>query len=248
MKTRRLLEVDIARLAPLARDEQRIRMRRLTKGGGRFSLNPTRDQFPDIMNVQPPMFVSLGAQKFTDFAVVEACLRRACRSGEELAFNLQASRMLHSHYCAQGIVSHEYDFGSMSLGLDRGIRFWVPSYYGRGDLPVITFIDPRGGQRLTALGRDVVFSAMHASIRERNPDFSEAVLEIIQLPYDRKPKSSANVASTKTLQVFTLADQPKYDFAQIDGMLTDTLRLWDEVCSEVAEEIRREATGTGPLI
>lgn len=53
MKIRRLLEVDLARLAPLPPDEQRTRMSKLLGGGARFSFHPMRAQLLDIMNVQP---------------------------------------------------------------------------------------------------------------------------------------------------------------------------------------------------
>jgi hypothetical protein len=247
MKIRRLIEVDLARLAPLPADEQRRRMAKMVGGGGRFSFKPMRDLYPDIMNVQPPIFASLGPSAATDFAIIEAKLLKSCRSIEELASNMQASRMLHSHYRTTGTVSIPYSFGHMALGLERGIQYWDQSFYARDGHPVITFIDPRGGQGLTSIARDVVFSAMHAAVRERNPDFSEAVLEIIQLPYDRKVAAKA-IPGRRTLQVHTLTGDPKYTFAEIDKMLTDTLRNWDEVCAAAAADTRKRAGGKGTLI
>lgn len=248
MKTRRLLEVDLARLAPLPADEQRRRMNKLIGGGGRFSFKPTRDQFPEVLNSQPPMFASLGTAPVTEFRVIEERLNKECRSAEERAFNILAARMLYSHFRAQDVVSHPYNFGSMALGLERGIQYWTQSFYARGDAPVLTFIDPRGGQGLTAKARDVVFAAMHASIRERNPDFADAVLEIIQLPYDRPSKTAGEVSTPRLLRVHTLDGLPVYSFEEIDRMLTQTLRIWDEVCAEAVAETRRRATGTGTLL
>ena len=248
MKTRRLLEVDLARLAPLAPDEQRRRMTKLVGGGGHFSFNPMRDQFPDILNSQPPLFAPLGTSPVTEFKVIEERLKKDCRSAKELAFNLQATRMLYGHFRQHDVVSHPYNFGSMSLGVERGIQYWVQSFYARGDLPVVTFIDPRGGQGLTTQARDVAFAAMHASIRERNPDFVNAILEIIQLPYDRQSKATESTSAPRVLRVHTLDGQPVYTFEEIDRMLTQTLRIWNEVCAEAAADTRRRASGTGPLL
>jgi hypothetical protein len=248
MKIRRLLEVDLARLAPLPPDEQRRRMTRLLGGGGRFSFQPTRAQLPDVMNVQAPMFSALGPPAATDFSAIEAILHRTCRSPEELLFNIQAARMLHSHFRALEIVSRPYDFGTLPLGLERGIQYWVPVYYGRGEVPVITFIDPRGGQGLTAQAREVVFSAMHAGIRERNPDFDNAILEIIQLPYVPRSRAATSKTRTRVLRIHTLSTPVMYSFNELDRMLTATLQLWDMVCAEAAAETRKRAGGTGTLL
>lgn len=246
MKIRRLLEVDLARLAPLPTDEQRTRMTTLLGGGARFSFHPMRAQLPDIMNVQAPMFSALGPPVSTEFSVIEAILQRKCRSSEERRFNIQAARLLHSHFLGQGIFSRPYDFGTLPLGLERGIQYWVPVFYGRGDVPVITFIDPRGGQGLNAQARDIVFAAMHAGIRERNPDFAEAILEIIQLPY--ASNRSETESPQRVLRIHTLGSAVKYEFSELDRMLTATLRLWDEVCAEAAADTRKRAGGTGSLL
>jgi hypothetical protein len=248
MKTRRLLEVDIARLAPLPQDEQRQRMGKLIGGGGRFSFKPTRDQFPEVLNSQPPMFAPLGESPVTEFRVIEERLRKDCRSTKELAFNMQAARMLYAHFRAQDVVSRPHSFGSMSLGTERGIQYWVQSFYARGDLPVVTFIDPRGGQGLTARARNVVFAAMHATIRERDPDFANAVLEIVQLPYERQSKNAPSSVTPRVLRVYTLEDEPIYSFEEIDAMLTETLCIWDEVCAAAMAETRRRAGGSGSLL
>jgi hypothetical protein len=247
MKTRRLLEVDLARLAPLSLREQRRRMASLVEGGGRFSCKPTRDQCPDILNSQPPMFVALDTSPVTEFNVIEATLKKECRSQHELSFNLQAAQMLYRHFRSVGVVSHPHNFGSMSLGLDRGVQYWVQGYYARDGLPVVTFIDPRGGQGLTSAAREVVFAAMHATIRERNPDFANAILEIIQLPYDRK-EATETTTPRRTLTAHTLEGTPKYTFEELDRMLTETLGLWYEVWLETVAEKRSRAGGKGTLL
>src|SRR4051812_43630628 len=84
MKIRRLLEVDIARYATLSADEQRLRMRKqVGGGGGLFSFKPTRDQFADILNSQPPIFVPLGASPVTELPIIEEAIRKSSRSPEE---------------------------------------------------------------------------------------------------------------------------------------------------------------------
>ena len=244
MKITRLLEVDVACLAPLLVSIQRPRMVKMReKGGGIFSFKPTRNELPDIMNTQPPMFMSLGTAPVTPFSVVQAKLMRTCRPNKELAFNLQAAHMLYTHFRSNNVVSVPYAFGTMAIGLDRGLQYWTATYYARDGRPVVTFIDPRGGHGLTAAGRDVVFSAMHAAIRERIPDFDTAILEILQLPYDDTKKVPKGMMKPRRLQVYTLDGAPKYTFAELDTMLTQTLRLWDEVCADVAAEKKKKRSG-----
>lgn len=246
MTTRRLIEADLARLASLPLDEQRRRMAKLVGGGATFSLEPMRRQFGDIMNVQPALFADLEVAKVTAFSVIEKELRRRCRPGDELLHNLACARLLHGHYAALKVVSRAYDFGAFPLGLDRGVRFWVGAYYGRGKRPVLTFIDPRGGSlRLTNAAREVVHSAMHAGIRERNPDYGDAILEIVQLPYVEKPDTRRDGKRERTIRVYGLEGEVKYDFEQLDRMFTATLNLWDEVWAEATADIRKRASG-GP--
>lgn len=250
MKITRLLEVDVARFAPLSPSIQRPRMVKMQEnGGGIFSFKPTRNELSDIMNVQPPMFMTLGTAPVTPFRIVQTNITKGCRSNKELAFNLHAAHMLYNHFRGNNVVSVAYDFGTMALGLDRGLRYWTPTYYARDGRPVVTFIDPRGGHGLTAAARDVVFSAMHASIRERIPDFDNAILEIIQLPYDDTKVVPKGTMKPRRLAIYTLSDMPKYSFPEVDAMLTQTLRLWDDVCAEAAADKRkRSGGGKGSLI
>jgi hypothetical protein len=247
---RRLIEVDLARLAPLSLDEQRRRMVRLISGRPRFSLEHMRSQFVDIMNVQPALFADIELAKATAFSEIEKELRRRCKPGDELLHNLACAGLLHSHYTSLGVVSRAYDFGTFPLGLDRGVRFWVGAYYGRDERPVLTFIEPRGGSLgLTCDAREVVYSAMHAGIRERNPDYFDAILQIVQLPYEGKPGARDNGKKVRTIYISELEGEVRYDFEQLDRMFTATLNLWDEVGAEVAADIgKRSGGGPGPLI
>lgn len=243
--TRRLIEVDLARLAPLSLDEQRRRMVDLVGGRPQFSLEPMRSQFGDIMNVQPALFADVERAKTTAFSEIAKILRRRCRPGDELRHNLACASLLHGHYASMEVASRAYDFGSFPLGLDRGVRFWVGAYYGRGGQPVLTFIDPRGGSlRLTSAAREVVHSAMHAGIRERNPDYADSILQILQLPYSEKSDVRGD-GKVRIIRVHELEGTVRYDFEQLDRMFTATLNLWDEVSAETEADIRKRASG-GP--
>jgi len=247
---RRLIEVDLARLAPLSLDDQRQRMANLVGGKPRFSLEHMRKQFRDIMNVQPALFAGMELTDATAFSVIEKELRRLCKPGDELRHNLECARLLHAHYTELKVASREYDFGTFPLGLERGVRFWVGSYYGRDGRPVLTFIDPRGGNlRLTVDARDVVHSAMHAGIRERNPDYADAILQVVQLPYMEKRGAREDSKKVRTIRIHELTGEVKYSFEQLDRMFTATLNLWDEVwAASVAETRKRASGGPGGLI
>lgn len=248
MKIRRLPEVELANLTVLPLDEQRRRMTKLASdGGGIFSFEPTREQFPDILNSQPELFRSLGPTPITEFPVIAAKLRKRCKPGIELEFNLLVAKMLYGHFRAENAVSREFFFSSLPVGLDRSVRFWISAYYARDGLPVLTFIDPRGGRNLTARGRNVVFSGMHFGIRERYPDFAESLLQIVQVPYLDKPRG-AKVHRDREIRHYDLSGDPVFSFEQLDEMLTRTLLLWDEVCASVAEETRKRAGEPGTLI
>lgn len=88
---------------------------------------------------------------------------------------------------------------------------------------------------------------MHSSIRERNPDFAGAVLELIQLPY-RAAKTAGLGSTQRQVMVYTVEGSSAYLFEEIDRMPTQTLRIWDEVCAEAVAETRRRAGGKGTLI
>lgn len=211
----------------------------------RFSLEHMRSQFGDIMNVQPALFADIELSKTTAFSEIEKELRRRCRPGDELLHNLACARLLHSHYASLKVVSRAYDFGNFPLGLNRGVRFWVGAYYGREERPVLTFIDPRGGSLgLTRAACEIVHSAMHAGVRERNPDYADAILQIVQLPY-QKSDNARGVEKVRAIRIHELEGEVTYDFDQLDRMFTATLNLWDEVSSEASEDIRKRADG-GP--
>lgn len=222
----------------------------LISGRPQFSLEPTRSQLRDIMNVQPALFADVELAKATAFSEIEKELRRRCKRGDELLHNLACARLLHGHYTSLSVVSHAYDFGTFPLGLDRGVRFWVEVYYGRDGRPVLTFIDPRGGSlRLTRVASEVVHSAMHAGIRERNPDYADAILQIVQLPYVNRPDAEQKGDKVRAVRIYELEGEVRYDFEQLDRMFTATLNLWDEVWAEAAADIRKQAGGgPGPLI
>jgi hypothetical protein len=56
MKIRRLSEIDLARIAPLAAEEKLHRLRALKEGRPPHTYNPMRASLGDILNLQPEMF------------------------------------------------------------------------------------------------------------------------------------------------------------------------------------------------
>src|SRR5690349_8176055 len=89
VKIRPLPEVDLANFTTLSLDDQRHRMKRMAEGeGGHFSFDPTRKNFSDILNCQPPLLTALGAPAETPFEQIERALVLKCKAGNELKFNL----------------------------------------------------------------------------------------------------------------------------------------------------------------
>jgi hypothetical protein len=247
MKTRPLPEIDLANFAALPPDEQRRRMSKMAReDGGHFSFNPARTQFPDILNSQPPMFAPLGRPPITPFEVIADALRKRCKAGDELSFNLAVSQMLYDYFRGLDVVSLPYHFDGLPIGVGRRISFWIPAYYVRDGQPVVSYIDPRGGKNLTQLGRDVAFATMHVGIRERVPDFENAILEIIQTPY-RTIRAGRDKATIRKLCV-RQCDAIRYTYDELDVMFSQTLALWNDVWSEHLSEVRKSAGKKGSLL
>jgi hypothetical protein len=90
---------------------------------------------------------------------------------------------------------------------------------------------------------------MHAGIRERNPDYADAILQIVQLPYADEIDADGKRKRVRTIRVNELVGDVKYDFDQLDQMFTATLNLWDELWAEALADTRKRAGGgPGPLI
>lgn len=177
MKIRPLPEIDLARITTMPRDGQRKPLEQIRYGRPPFSYAPFRSRYHDIFNVQPAMF---GPVAPTDWAIVEANLRRKCKSNEEITANLRVAKGLHEFTTAAQIMGRAQEFFPMAMSTGRKVTYWLPMILAIDERPLVPFIDPRRSRSLTKEGRRFVFSMMHERIRAADPDYANVGLGIFQ--------------------------------------------------------------------
>lgn len=238
MKIRPLPEIDLARIAPLPKDQQRRHLEQLQHGRPPFSYGPLRANFPDIFNVQPEMF---GPVAPSEWAVIEAQLGRACRSDDELRSNLAVARGLHRFTTDAHMLGRTQDFFPLAMGSGRRVSYWLSMILSLEGRPVVPFIDPRRSRGLTREGRRFVFSMMHERIRAVDPDYDAVHFAIFQFGDFTDDRRNPILHMDDGVELFPLA--------ALESMVATTYELWQEVCDEREVEARRKATGTrGSLI
>lgn len=177
MKIRRLPEIDLARIAPMATDQKRRALEHFKLGHPTITYKPVRSRFADIFNVKPDLFAATDP---TAWPVLERLIRAKATSDEERDANLLIAKGLHAFASANALRSRSHNFFSLSLSVGEKVEYWLPMVTALDGAPLVVFIDPRRGKRLTADARRFVFSMMHEHIRLANPDFDEARLGILQ--------------------------------------------------------------------
>lgn len=238
MKIRRLPEIDLARIAPKPTDEKRIALERFKVGQSKITITykPVRAKFADIFNVQPDMFASADPDP-TVWPVLERLIRAKAMSDDEYNANLLVAKGLYEFAMANALRSRFHDFFSLSLSVGKKVEYWLPMVTALDGVPLVVFIDPRRGQRLTAEARRFVFSMMHEHIRVANPDFDEVRLGILQF--------GKVVGDQRPVKFWTDTGIALFSFEELDQMVRETYDIWREVSESREDEVRRKAAGGG---
>ena len=234
MTTVRLLpDTDLARVALLSEDEKLVQLRRVKFGVPPHSLNPLRKAVPGLFNARKSL-LELPACTLND---VEAAIRRDCRGHPEwLDPNLTLARKLFEFNAKRALVAVERSFEPVPIGFGARLKLWHDFYTVQSERPVVSFIDPRLQNGLTALGRQFAFSAMYHNLAIG--DFSEATFEILRLP---RIKDS----NERFVQVFQFDVSELVSEDDINQAINKTYEVWAKVLAEREEEERRRpATGT----
>ena len=237
---RRLPETDLANFCVLTPEQQKFKLTNMVAGAGRHSLRPTRLSLSDILNAQPPLFRGLVPLPVTSFEKIESDICKRSKSSIECAFNLSVARLLYDNYRDLDVSAIPQDFERLRIGKGYLADYWIPAYFGRDGVPVVTFIDPRGGHGLTQAGMDVVFSLMSIGIRERVPGFENAILEIVRTPYLPK-RSRSEDGAIRALKTSVLIGAAKYTYDELNSMVDVTLQLWEQAQFEFVERLRKRA-------
>lgn len=234
MKIRRLPEIDLARVASLPTDQKRRALEQFKLGHPTITYKPVRARFADIFNVQPDMFEVADP---TAWPVLERLIRAKATSDDECSANLLVAKGLHVFALSNAVRSRSQAFFPLSLSVGEKVEYWLPMVMALEGAPLVVFIDPRRGKKLTADARRFVFSMMHEHIRVANPDFSSARLGIVQFGEVADDQRSVKLSKDEGVELF--------DFNQLDRMVRETYDIWREVSEAREDEVRRKAAGGG---
>jgi len=234
MKIRRLPEIDLARVATLPTDQKRRALEQFRLGHPTITYKPVHTLFADIFNVQPDMFAAADP---TGWPILERLIRAKATSDDECSANLLVAKGLHDFVRSNALRSRSQAFFPLSLSVGEKVEYWLPMVTALEGAPLVIFIDPRRGKKLTADARRFVFSMMHEHIRVANPDFTAARLGVVQFGDATDDQRPVMLSTDEGIELF--------DFDQLDQMVRETYDIWREVSEAREDEVRRKAAGGG---
>lgn len=238
MTIRPLPDIDLARIAPQRDDMKRKSLEQMKGGFSTFSYRPVRSCFSDIFNIQPEL--DFGAADPTPWSVIEAELKKRCRSDDEYTYNRRVALGLHDFASSGRVVGRKHEFFPLAMGMGRKVSFWLPMILAIDEQASAIFIEPRRTRGLTAEGRRFAFSMMHERIRAADEDFAKVRLTIAQFGDPEDGRRSVRLHSDEGVELYARED--------LELMVASTYEMWREVLEEREREARGRATGTGPLI
>ncbi|WP_456654306.1 type VI toxin-antitoxin system SocB family DNA replication inhibitor toxin [Bradyrhizobium lupini] len=234
---RPLPEIDLARIAPLSRDEKRRALQQVRLGRPPYSYAPVRASISDVLNVQSDL---IGPMPSTPWEKIQQTIQKSSRTDAEEQANLRVAEGLFNFVQAREIIGRRLDIFPLQLGIGTKVVFWQPVVLTLNERAVIPFLDPRRAKGLTANGRRFVFSVMHERIRAADPDFADVALAVVQFARSEEGPRTPVVFTDERIELFT--------FDELDQMVRETYELWTEILEErTADTRRRGAAGGGGL-
>jgi hypothetical protein len=155
LKIRPLPEIDLARIAPLAREQKRRALEQIRLGRPPYSYAPLRGSLSDLTNVQADL---AGPMVRTPWPKIAQVISRASKSDVEESANLRAAEGLFEFSEACHLIGRRHDIFPLALGVTTKVTYWQPAILTLDERPVIPFYDPRRAKALTTEGRRFVFS------------------------------------------------------------------------------------------
>jgi hypothetical protein len=236
MKIRRLSEIDLARIAPLEREEKIYRLRLLKVGSPPHTYNPFRSSLGDILNLQFEIF---DEAPYTPWLKIVDAIERQAVSEVEATFNLGVAKALYDFGVERKIRSYRKPITAWPVGYGQSVSYWWNLYTVFDDRPSFMFVDPRISNSLTRLGIKFAFSLMHERIRAQDPDFLDARLIIAQFGKGKNKERNVRIFDANDFELFSVDD--------LNSMIDETFRLWIAVLEERMEEAKKKPTGTTPM-
>lgn len=220
MKLRRLPETDLARIAPLSRDEKRRALRSFNSGGGSWSYDPARAQNFNIVNPINPLGLH-GTRPTLEQIHRLVTNRCTCEAQEQSC--LEVVDLFDAWCRAKASGAVERQVPSMAIGSLGLVRYWENFFLRIEGQNAFLFIDYRRGKGLTALARKFVFSMMHQQIRVVEPDFIDANLMVLQFPQWKEGRSIVD---------HFVVDDELFTIEELSQMIDETYAIWLEVLTE----------------
>jgi len=237
VKTRPLPDLDLARIAPLPRDQKRKALEGMRLGRPPYSYDPMRRSIFDLLNIEAGPLASV---RRASWSVIEGEICRLSHGADEAKANVGVAKALYDFATVNGITGRRHDIFPLNIGVSEKVTYWSPAVIGITGRPVVPFIDPRRmTKRLTAAARVFVFSVMHERCLA-DPDLSDVDFCIVQFT------TADDGSRTPTLH-FPL-DLTLFDFDALDAMVQETYAIWNEVLEERDAATRRGTGTSGPLL
>lgn len=238
MTIRRLPDIDLARIAPQPEDKKRKSLEQMRGGRPPFSYKPLRSRYEDIFNIQPDL--DFGTAPATPWRIIEAELRKSCRTEIELVHNMRVARGLHDFSTSGRVIGRKHEFFPLAMGAGLKVSYWQSMVIAIDDAPHAIFIEPRRNLGLNPEGRRFAFSMMHERIRAADEDFAEIGLAILKFGEPDEDRRAVTLYTDDGVILYTLDE--------LERMVAETYEIWREVYEERERDARHRPTGTdGPL-
>jgi hypothetical protein len=238
MKTRRLSEIDLSRLAALT-DQPMLEqaLRAYDAGGGAWSYDPVRASTADILGAVTPL---LGALSPLPWPKIERQIGTASKRGKAQAkANTLVGKVLFDAARTEDWSAAKFPMGRLPIGIGETVRYWSDVVLEDKQGLLVPFFDHRREHGVAnASIRQIVFSMQHLWVRERYPDLADARLAIIQFP-------SAGPSRSIRIECHSDVDLLTYD--ALDSRVRNVYETWARVLAEKARDGRKAGAGGGGL-
>ena len=231
-KLRRLPEIDLAKIAPLSRDEKLPRLRSFNSGGGSWSYDPARRQNYNIASPRNPLGLDV---KSPAIAKIRELVRKDCYCDQQEASCIEVVDLFHDWFGKNATDAVDRKLPSMAIGSLGTVKYWenfVSQINGR---PTQIFFDHRRQNGLTKLARKFVFSMMAAQAKAVDPDLIGAERLIFCFPQEK--------GYPRRIVDHYCADGDLFSLEQLTQMVEETYELWKMVLAERKVEPPKRASG-----
>jgi hypothetical protein len=236
VKTRRLSEIDLARLASLS-DQAALEhaLRGYNAGGGAWSYDPVRASTSEIVAASTPL---LGVLPPVSWAKIERQIIAASWRGEVQAVaNALVGKVLFDATRRLGWSAVKFPMGRLPIGIGESVRFWSDVVLEDADGLIIPFFDHRREHGIANPAmRQIVFSMQHIWIRDRHPDLGQARLATVQFP---------TAGETRSIRVESHSEADLLPYDVLDARVRNVYETWARVSAEKARDGLMTGTGGG---